>query len=648
MFGDSAAFFDTARSSIDNRMSTTLDPSTEAFPRTSAALANGKLDAPPSQAAARPKFWRKDAPKAVRGAKLAVDEAWNTYFKKRHARPSIAELCHASQSPLHWAIEAEQVSNEIRRLLELADERLKPKARKKYLKEDNRQELRVALVRWLEGARHAKPSREHAVGCLAAAYLVSDAGAAVDAVFGWKLIDFLADTARHAQAWHPKSEGSSEAAVAQQMLAGELALTLAYLYSEMAPLWDLHREAGARLAEGFHEMLNGRGLPRAAQLASLRALLACWTRCRAIGSTSKKLRWPKVVERQFKYAVRQVIRWTAADGSCLLAEVGGVRLSDELVTTALRLSDCPQNAVAACELLGKQIAPKRLRKNGKKPSRASDNCEWACLAMMRSGWSPDAAAVAVDFSMPRMRLDVWASTRRLLSGAWAIEPRLDDRPLVPVGQWEQLCWFNDKDADYLEFSLPLEGGTRLERQILLAHRDKFLLLVDHLKSVEPAHLEHAWQLPLAPALLFCGDGETRDALLVDGVPHSRLIPLALPEWRIDPRVGELSHSGNAVRLSEQTVGRNLACPLFVDLCPNRSALPCTWRQLTVAESLAIKPADVAVSYRIQSGPDQWVYYRSQGPRGNRTFLGQNTSSECLIARFKAPDGEVRSLLEIEG
>jgi hypothetical protein len=648
MFGDSAALFDTARSSIDSRMSTTLDPHTEAFPRTSAVLANGKFDAPPSQAAARPKFWRKDAPKAVRRAKLAVDEAWCLYFAERYAPPSIAELCDASRSPLHWGLEAEQVSDETRRLLELSNELLKPKARKNYFKADGRQELRAALSRWLEGSRHAKASRELAVGCLAAAYLVNEAGAAVDAALGWKLIDFLADTARHAQAWHPESEGSPEAAVAQQMLAGELPLTLAYLFSNMAPLWDLHREAGERLAEGFHDVLNGRGLPRVAQLPSLRALLACWTRCRAIGSTSKKLRWPKVVERQFRYVARQAIRWTAADGSCLLAVADGVRLSDELMTTALRLGDCPQNAVAAWELLGKQIVPKQLRKKGKKAPRASDNCEWACLAMMRSGWSPEAAAVAVDFSTARMRLDVWANSRRLLSGAWAIEPRVDGRTLVPTGQWEQLCWFNDKDADYVEFTLPLEGGARLERQILLAHRDKFLLLVDHLKSVETAHLEHAWQLPLASGLLFCGDGETRDALLVDGVPHSRMMPLALPEWRIDPRVGELSHSGNAMRLSEQTVGRNLACPLFVDLCPNRSALPCTWRQLTVAESLAIKPADVAVSYRIQSGPDQWVYYRSQGPRGNRTFLGQNTSSECLIARFKAPGGEVRSLLEIEG
>jgi hypothetical protein len=43
-----------------------------------------------------------------------------------------------------------------------------------------------------------------------------------------------------------------------------------------------------------------------------------------------------------------------------------------------------------------------------------------------------------------------------------------------------------------------------------------------------------------------------------------------------------------------------------------------------------------------------VFYRSQGKRGNRTFMGQNTSSECYIARFAAPNGEVEELMEIEG
>jgi len=67
----------------------------------------------------------------------------------------------------------------------------------------------------------------------------------------------------------------------------------------------------------------------------------------------------------------------------------------------------------------------------------------------------------------------------------------------------------------------------------------------------------------------------------------------------------------------------------------------------VAQSLEIQPHDVAVGYRAQCGKDQWLIYRSLVEPANRTLLGQNLSSECLVARFLAPEGEIDELLEIE-
>ena len=118
--------------------------------------------------------------------------------------------------------------------------------------------------------------------------------------------------------------------------------------------------------------------------------------------------------------------------------------------------------------------------------------------------------------------------------------------------------------------------------------------------------------------------------------------------RIDARVGELTAADGAVQLAERGAGRALACPLVIDLDPRRSRKPCTWRQLTVAEGLHIVPADVAVGYRAQCGRDQWLFYRSQAERGNRTLLGQNTSNEFLAARFLAPSGEIQELVEVQG
>jgi hypothetical protein len=236
----------------------------------------------------------------------------------------------------------------------------------------------------------------------------------------------------------------------------------------------------------------------------------------------------------------------------------------------------------------------------------------------------------------------------VFEGVWTASSRVDGKLLKPVGAWDAVCWFADKDVDYIEFKLELEGAARLERQVLLSRTDGFLLLADHLQNPDEAMLEHAWQLPLADGLDWRGEEETRDAVLRADRNVIRALPLALPEWRVDPRMGELTHADGAMRLAQRTMARAAACPVFLDLNSRRAAKACTWRQLTVAEALQVQTVDVAVGYRVQCGRKQWLFYRSQGPRGNRTVLGQNTANEFLAARFLSPAGEIEELIQVEG
>jgi hypothetical protein len=451
---------------------------------------------------------------------------------------------------------------------------------------------------------------------------------------------------RHAPAWNLGADATPENVIASQLLGVELPLTLAHLFGEMAPMAKLAPAAIDFLEGSMVELLNGHGLPRGAHLEALRPLAACWTRCAAIAPEVKGAKLTKKTRRQFRGLIRQAFRWTAPDGTQLLSFDSAAAWPPDFARAALRWGGGKQDATAAAELLGSKFTGKF--EASKKSPEACYDCEWAGLTVMRRRFSADAPVLAVDYSTPQMRLDVWAGRRRLLGGVVTAESYVNGKLLRPTGPWESLCWFTDKDINYLELSLPLHGDARLDRQILLALRDGFMIIADHLHNTESAELEHAVQIPLGSSLLFCGEGETRDVLLVDGEPSARLMPLALPEWRIDPRGGELSFASGAVRLAEKASGTALACPLFVDLRPERSGQACTWRQLTVADGLQIQPPDVAVSYRIQSGKDQWVLYRSQGPRGNRSFIGQNTSNEFFIGRFNAPSGEVESLLEIEG
>jgi hypothetical protein len=83
-----------------------------------------------------------------------------------------------------------------------------------------------------------------------------------------------------------------------------------------------------------------------------------------------------------------------------------------------------------------------------------------------------------------------------------------------------------------------------------------------------------------------------------------------------------------------------------DLKHKRSQKERTWRQLTVAEMLETMPHDKAVGFRAQSGRKQWLLYRSLGPAGNRTVLGQNIAGEFYAGRLKS-SGKVAEWIEIE-
>ena len=69
-------------------------------------------------------------------------------------------------------------------------------------------------------------------------------------------------------------------------------------------------------------------------------------------------------------------------------------------------------------------------------------------------------------------------------------------------------------------------------------------------------------------------------------------------------------------------------------------------QLTVAESWANQPNDVAVGYCVAISRKQWLLYRSLMPPRSRTLLGHNLSTETLVARFDRR-GQVEPLIEIE-
>ena len=194
--------------------------------------------------------------------------------------------------------------------------------------------------------------------------------------------------------------------------------------------------------------------------------------------------------------------------------------------------------------------------------------------------------------------------------------------------------------------------------MLLARKDAFLLLADALlsppaeqaaacPSQEPYEIHHSAQFPLVQGISAVADKESRELFLTKGKKKLALaLPLALSEWRSEYAPGNLTVEGDSLQLKTAGQGQNLYAPLWLDLDPGRIRKPFTWRRLTVAEALATQPRDVAVGYRVQVGPQQWLVYRSVAEKGNRTVLGKNFATEFVCCQFLA-DGQTKDILEIQ-
>lgn len=273
----------------------------------------------------------------------------------------------------------------------------------------------------------------------------------------------------------------------------------------------------------------------------------------------------------------------------------------------------------------------------------------------------DDERLVVRFAGQACAIELNASGCTAICGVWQLDVARQGRPLAAVSDWESICWHSDADVDYLELQIELAEEVIVQRHMVLARDDRFLLMADAVLSPQPGSLEYCGIVPLAAGIIFRPAAETREGTLEAGGREqgagskkrrarsralAKVLPLALPEWREDLRGGELVATDRGLKLHQAAPRQRLLAPLLLDLDPARFRRRLTWRSLTVAESLAAVPAERAVGYRVAIGKQQWIIYRSLAAKGNRTLLGHNLSTETLVARF-AHDGEVTPLIEIE-
>lgn len=574
--------------------------------------------------------------------------AWSRHLERRKLKlPKL--LRRAEQSPLAWGLSGELASAldgapptaglpSTRHLLSGMHRALNQRSAARCT------ELGETLGQWLAEAQAAPPSPRLALEAIGWSHVLPMLAAQAPAELWWDALDQLVQLSSAA----PDLLADP---CTQQLLAVELPIALAWSLPELARTAALAEPAVKKLQEAFAELLDGRGALHGRYLAQLRPLLACWTRAKALLDD----RLPQALDKedgdQYQRVVRVAVRFSRPDGSAVFSAVAAEPADRELLSAAAKLAGNHKTRSAAEQLLRagkrKHGSSGKSRRRAKNLPSAAGQSEWSEVAVLQARFSGLPARLAINYSDRRLQTELSSQGVPLLIGQWQLAASFNGQPLHQEGDWEDVCWNSDDDCDYLELQAEFSGGVRIQRQMLLARDDRFLLLCDALLGTQTGQWQYELRLPLAEAVRLEPAAETREVYLSHGGQRRALaLPLALPEWRVDPRHGTLQGEEGALVLAQHAKQAGaMFAPLLVDLDTRRLKRQFTWRRLTVVKDRATERPDAAVGYRVQLGKRQWLIYRSLANQGNRTLLGHNLISEFLVARFD--EGQVDTLIEIE-
>ncbi len=611
-------------------------------------------------------MWTDAAPRRLRNKSagktpLKSWARWLEHLQKRKQPRDIKRLLKSELNPIAWCAAplVRELLKSWSQALRQATETLEETKQKKFAGEDAAGALEQAISDWQHAARIADGTTEvlWAYQAVALARALPELAQLLAAEEWWPLVDELAAVARDAAAM-PVLENP----LAAQLLAAELPLTLAYQFPELVHCRDLYGAAQQAVTAGLNELLDGEGVLHQANWPLQRPLVALWTRCCALQAGFAGRVMDDETTRQYTLAVCELVRAIRADGGQVLDRCGNEKVElqevQELLAAAYRLVPDLREPKAAAKFLkslakakpdstpnGSESAPAAEEEKPRDYAASSVNSEWAQVAIFRRSWKSREPMLACSYAKDQVTLEIAAGGETLVSGTWNGTLQVNGQTLSVLSPWREVCQISDKDVDYLELELQLERGFKIQRQMCLGRKERFVYLGDSVLGQDSGRLNYEQQVPLASSIVAVQDAEMREVTLTGKKPRARVLPLALPEWRSEQRQGELRVGQSSLTMTTHVVGRNLCSPLWIDLDPKRHAKPLTWRAITVAENREICPADVARGWRVQIAERQWLVYRALGGHGNRTILGHNMISEFLLAQFKA--GKTTNLVEIE-
>ncbi len=382
----------------------------------------------------------------------------------------------------------------------------------------------------------------------------------------------------------------------------------------------------------------------------LRAAIASVLRSRVLADSLGLRKFFPPQQKALAALLKHAARWSRGDGTALLGAPQLSPRSKSIWEAVVKLAGAPKPLVAALNCVGikteRRIDVASLS-NSQLPA-ISHYCDQAGCATMQSDWRHKGSRFAFDFSDNEIFVEALGPKGQpVLSGEWGVHVELNGQREMQLGDWEEVCWFTDKEVDYIEVEAKFGQHAKVQRQAMLFRKERLLVLADALIGTEDGQWLLRSSLPLAHNTQFEPAQKTREGFIeLRGGHRCLALPLHLPEWRSQLGPGRFEVIEDQLSVTAETSKARCFAPVLISLCNRHAKKPFTWRQLTVAESLEVVPRDVAVAYRIQIGKDQWLIYRTLAEAARRTALGMHTLSDFFAGRVKH-SGDLDTLVEVE-
>lgn len=383
--------------------------------------------------------------------------------------------------------------------------------------------------------------------------------------------------------------------------------------------------------------------------AYLRSALASVFRCRILADHYGLRSWYPPQRKALSGLLECAAQWARSNGTQLLGFSQNNKRAAAIWKALSKMASSPKSSMRTLSLAGLTNEKPREGTNRNRLPALALHSELAQCATMRHSWFHRGCGLALDFSESCMQLEaVGTKGTGLLKGEWPVHVALEGQIQYQMDGWEEICWFSDEDLDYIELEAKFGENARVQRQLVLFRKDRYILAADALLCNRQGQWTMQSELALSEGVQWEPSAKNTEGFLIGNQRRCVVIPLFLPEWKSQAMGGSLHMKSNTLMVSNSSLGT--ACiysPVVIGLANRLASHPYTWRQLTVAENLGIVGRDQAAAFRLQFGKKQFLFYRNLSKATKRTVLGVHLMSDFFAGQIDKDSGEADSLVEID-